>query len=231
MITAKALRGILREGHPGWVHELGTCPDCLRYLTRVDDLRGTPRGGIDHGMDHHAGDCRNDCRVDRLVRHPSHAVQLRRRREVPMTGWMGREDAIMPRTWFVVALFVCALLVGMMVRLPAVRAEQPLTQLPDDVASLSFAWVALPQTMAEVTEEQGPLAGVTWGLVKGSSDVMERVVSLTDSNASFERSTQTRPPQTVPLSNATDQLSAWMNGNDGSSHQPHQESAWLRYAF
>lgn len=89
---------------------------------------------------------------------------------------------------------------------PAGFAERPVEQLPKDVSVFSFAWVALPETMAEVAQDHGPLAGASWGVVKGSSAVVERVVGLTD-------------PED------------WLNQEAPGTRQSHRDSPLLRYTF
>lgn len=95
-------------------------------------------------------------------------------------------------------------------------AEQPLKQLPDDVVSFSLAWVALPQTMVEVGKDDGPLAGASWGVVKGSSAVVERVTGLMDGETADR---DARPS------------AAWLNLNNAGSRQSRHEPALLRYTF
>jgi hypothetical protein len=100
-------------------------------------------------------------------------------------------------------------------------AEQPLKRLPEDVVSFSFAWVALPQAMAEVTEDHGPLAGASWGVVKGSSEAVARIVNLVDEEPSASR---------VPRGE-TDRSPAWLNIDNGRSRSTRREPALLRYTF
>lgn len=95
-------------------------------------------------------------------------------------------------------------------------AEQPLKQLPEDVVSFSLAWVALPQAMVEVTKDDGPLAGASWGVIKGSSAVVERVMGLMDGK------TADRDEHPSP---------AWLNLTNAGSRQSRHESALLRYTF
>lgn len=95
-------------------------------------------------------------------------------------------------------------------------AEQPLEQLPEDVVSFSLARVALPQMMVEVTKDHGPLAGASWGVIKGSSAVVERVTGLMDGE------TADRDERHSP---------AWLNLNNAGSRQPRHEPALLRYTF
>lgn len=100
-------------------------------------------------------------------------------------------------------------------------AEQPLEQLPKDVASFSLAWVALPQTMAEVTKDHGPLVGASWGVVKGSSEAAARIVNLMDEAPSAIR----------PRQSETDRSPAWLNIDNSRSRRMRREPALLRYTF
>lgn len=119
-----------------------------------------------------------------------------------------------------------------LVSLPQVGfAEQPLTQLPDDVASFSLAWVALPQAVIEVTKGQGPLAGVSWGVIKGSSEVVGRILNLVDENPSFARTIQTPRSQGVVAYGDEARSPAWLNVDHGESRQARHEPALLRYTF
>ena len=126
------------------------------------------------------------------------------------SGWLVRQG------W---KLGIAALAVGSGSQ--AVFAEQPLKRLPEDVVSLSFAWVALPQTMAEVTKDHGPLAGASWGVVKGSSEAAARVVNLMD-----EAPSATRPHQ-----RETDRSPVWLNLDNGHSRSTRHKPALLRYTF
>ena len=104
----------------------------------------------------------------------------------------------------------------------AAFTEQPLKQLPEDAVSFSLAWVALPQAVVEVTKEHGPLAGASWGVIKGSSEIVERVVSLTD---------QAPSGQYVSTHGGEARSPAWLNLRDQESHQVRHEPALLRYTF
>lgn len=106
-------------------------------------------------------------------------------------------------------------------------AEQPLKRLPEDVVSFSLAWVALPQAMAEVTKEHGPLAGASWGILKGSSEAVGRVVNLLDASPAAERLAQARAEQDALAASSP----SWLNLGDGGSRRAHHEPALLRYTF
>lgn len=134
-----------------------------------------------------------------------------------------------PSRWFGWGLGVTVLAV---MGLPQVGfAEQPLEQLPEDVASFSLAWVALPQSVAEVTKDHGPLAGASWGVIKGSSEVMGRVVNLMDASPASERRAQARSEQDARAHRATTSSPAWLNLRDRGSRQARHEPAFLRYTF
>jgi len=45
---------------------------------------------------------------------------------------------------------------------------RPIQQLPADVMRWSTLWIAIPGSMAQVAQEHGPLAAVTWGPAKGT---------------------------------------------------------------
>lgn len=105
---------------------------------------------------------------------------------------------------------------------PAGFTEQPLTQLPEDVVSFSFAWAALPQAVVEVTKDYGPLAGVSWGVLKGSSEAVGRVVNLMD---------QAPSGQHVLAHGGEARSPAWLNLRGRASRQARHEPALLRYTF
>lgn len=118
------------------------------------------------------------------------------------------------------------------VSLPQVGfAEQPLKQLPDDVASFSLAWVALPQTMVEVAKDHGPLAGASWGVVKGTSEVAGRVLNLMDESLAFEHRAQTESDQNLLAHDDGAPLPAWLNMDNGESRKVQHKPALLRYTF
>mgnify|MGYP001599064023 CR=1 FL=1 len=100
-------------------------------------------------------------------------------------------------------------------------AEQPLKRLPEDVVSFSFAWVALPQTMAEVTKDHGPLVGASWGVVKGSSEAVERIANLVDQEPAASRAPR----------DETGRSPAWLNIDNSRSRSTRREPALLRYTF
>lgn len=98
-------------------------------------------------------------------------------------------------------------------------AEQPLSQLPKDAVSVSFAWVALPQHMLEVTKDHGPLAGLSVGFLEGSSAAVGRVLSVIDRDAPPDRRDEPQAP-------------AWLNLPRETLRQTsHREPALLRYTF
>jgi len=113
---------------------------------------------------------------------------------------------------------------------PTARAEtKPLQHLPADVASVSLAWVALPQAMAEVTQEQGLFAGLSWGALKGSSDAVRRVLRVVDQDSSRPRPTPDSGGQGFLQE---DRRLAWLNPPlEDARGTSRQEPAWLRYAF
>ena len=55
----------------------------------------------------------------------------------------------------------------------AVWAEsRPIKQLPGDVVRWSMVWTHIPEDMATVGYEDGPLAAVTWGPMKGTASMV-----------------------------------------------------------
>lgn len=106
-------------------------------------------------------------------------------------------------------------------------AEQPLKQLPEDAVSFSLAWVALPQSMVEMTKDHGPVAGVSWGVLKGSSEAVGRVVNLLDASPASERRAQARAEQDAFATSSP----SWLNLDDGRSRKARHEPALLRYTF
>lgn len=110
-------------------------------------------------------------------------------------------------------------------------AEQSLEQLPKDVISFSLVWVALPQTMAEVTKDHGPLAGVSWGVVKGTGDVAGRVMDLLDEGPASERRAQALAGRRNAALGGERRSPEWLNVRRGGSPQARHEPAFLRYTF
>jgi len=69
---------------------------------------------------------------------------------------------------------IVAASVGMLVGVPpAFAASKPLEKLPEDIARWSTLWVAIPKSMAKVGQDDGPLAALTWGPVKGTAVLVE----------------------------------------------------------
>lgn len=67
--------------------------------------------------------------------------------------------------WFVVGMAVALGMHGM-----ALAAEsKPIEQLPGDVARWSTTWAEIPKQMFQVSRDEGPLSGVTWGPAKGTA--------------------------------------------------------------
>lgn len=55
-------------------------------------------------------------------------------------------------------------------------ATKPIGQLPKDVVRWSTIWVEIPKQMVNVGKEQGPLAALTWGPVKGTVSFVQSAV-------------------------------------------------------
>ena len=69
---------------------------------------------------------------------------------------------------------VAGMLAGLIVLPGSVVAQsRPIKQLPKDLARWSTAWLAIPQEMAEVGLDHGPLAAVTWGPAKGTARMVD----------------------------------------------------------
>lgn len=47
--------------------------------------------------------------------------------------------------------------------------RKPIEQLPGDVVRWSTTWAQIPKQMTEVSREEGPLSGLTWGPAKGTA--------------------------------------------------------------
>ena len=61
-----------------------------------------------------------------------------------------------------------------LVTAPMAQAEsRPLAQLPADVVRWSTLWMAIPEQMYEVGQEEGPLSAVTWGPAKGTAKFID----------------------------------------------------------
>ena len=79
---------------------------------------------------------------------------------------------MMQGTWRVGLMAVGVWLAGMGI---AVAGGQPIGQLPVDVARWSTFWIAVPNEMADVGQEYGPLAALTWGPIKGTAHMVQSV--------------------------------------------------------
>jgi len=66
-----------------------------------------------------------------------------------------------------------AVSVGLLISPAAFAESRPIEQLPGDVVRWSTLWVAIPKSMVEVGQEDGPLAALTWGPVKGTAALVE----------------------------------------------------------
>lgn len=69
-------------------------------------------------------------------------------------------------------LLGCLLLILLAPRV-ALAKSKPIEQLPKDLLRWSFCWTAIPQQMAEVSRDDGALAGMTWGPTKGTAVMVE----------------------------------------------------------
>ncbi len=60
----------------------------------------------------------------------------------------------------------------------ATTSQKPLSQFPKDVARLATGWVVIPQQMAEVSRDNGPLAGLSWGPIEGSRRLLNDTTEM-----------------------------------------------------
>lgn len=51
--------------------------------------------------------------------------------------------------------------------------SKPLHDLPGDVVRWSLCWMAIPQGIAEVARDDGPLAALAWGPSKGATTMID----------------------------------------------------------
>lgn len=50
--------------------------------------------------------------------------------------------------------------------------SKPIAELPGDLVRWSTMWMDIPQQMVAVGQEEGPLAAMTWGPVRGAAVFM-----------------------------------------------------------
>ena len=55
--------------------------------------------------------------------------------------------------------------------------HKSIQQLPGDVVRWSTAWRSIPEQMYEVSKTDGPVAGLTWGPVKGAAVMVHSAVT------------------------------------------------------
>ena len=75
----------------------------------------------------------------------------------------------------------------------ALAASKPIGQLPKDVMRWSTMLVEIPKQMVNVGKEQGPLAALTWGPVKGTAHLVESTVKEAWSTVKPEQKQARRP--------------------------------------
>ena len=83
------------------------------------------------------------------------------------------------RVWTsgVAASIVAALFLGLLV--PDVHAAgscPPARKLGRGGANVLFSFTEIPLTMMDVSQDHGPVAGVTWGMVQGVGSTVERML-------------------------------------------------------
>ena len=97
-------------------------------------------------------------------------------------------------SWRIIGMVIA---VGALCGMATVGAEEPppITQLPSDMAHLAVAWVAVPQHMYTVAQDEGPLMGLTVGTVEGSSAMVEdAAMYLTSGYHNGARATERHRP-------------------------------------
>ena len=72
----------------------------------------------------------------------------------------------------VVAAIVCEIVGGS----PAVWAQDPLHKAGRGVVNVLTSWIELPKNIHLGTQEDNPLSGVGWGLIRGTGLMATRVV-------------------------------------------------------
>ena len=97
-------------------------------------------------------------------------------------------------TWRTVVVGLTVATVGAWCALAAAEEQRSITQLPRDVAQLALGWMAVPQTMYDVAQDEGALAGVTVGTVEGSGRMVTQAVTyLTSGYHDPARPNEPRP--------------------------------------
>ena len=84
-----------------------------------------------------------------------------------------RQIGLLERILLAIALVFGLILSG---QLDARARSRPLRELPSDVSRWSTTWMAIPQQVAEVGREHGPLAAMTWGPAKGTARFVRSTV-------------------------------------------------------
>jgi hypothetical protein len=77
---------------------------------------------------------------------------------------------------------------------PLCAEGRPIRQLPADVGQLATVWVAVPRAMAAVTQDDGPVLGMTVGAVEGTSHMVEDAVSYLTEGYTHDRRSQYKRP-------------------------------------
>lgn len=76
----------------------------------------------------------------------------------------------MRRAGMIVGMIAGAFLAGT----GAAQAEgRSIKQLPSDLVRCSLLWTEVPKQMVEVGKDEGPVAALTWGPVKGTAVMVE----------------------------------------------------------
>ena len=72
-------------------------------------------------------------------------------------------------------LFIAAMVIGIFFGTPSPSAAEhkSIKELPTDMAHWSTFWRVLPAEMYAAGEEKGPLAALTWGMIKGTGKLVQ----------------------------------------------------------
>ena len=84
-----------------------------------------------------------------------------------------------------VAGFVVLIMAVMAVRSPLVLAQDPIHKMGRGIANVLTSWIEIPKNLHLGTQEENPLLGAGWGLVKGSGLAVTRVAVGAYETASF----------------------------------------------
>ena len=76
----------------------------------------------------------------------------------------------------IIGWWVASIIVAMAVESPMALAQDPIHKAGRGVANVLTCWVEIPKNLHLGTQEENPVLGAGWGLVKGSGLALTRVL-------------------------------------------------------